>query len=181
MAKVIMPVAQGFEETEAVATIDVLRRGGVEVLIAGVDGEFLKSKNGIMMKAEVSIDAVEADDADMVVLPGGGQCAQTLTRDQRVQKLLKEMDAKGKKLGAICAAPLALNAAGVIKEAYTCYPSVEEMIGTDKFKDQNVVVSGNVVTSRGPGTAICFGLAILAELMGEEAAEAVRKEMVATC
>jgi protein deglycase len=104
-----------------------------------------------------------------------------LAEDHNVQNLLKAMDAKGKPIGAICAAPYALDAAGVLKEGYTCYPSVEAEIKTGGFRgaEAAVVESGNVMTSRGPGTAICFGLAIVKKLCGEETYEGLRGGLLA--
>ncbi|HEX5670060.1 MAG TPA: DJ-1/PfpI family protein, partial [Sulfuricurvum sp.] len=104
-----------------------------------------------------------------------------LAEDDYIQSLLKEMDAKGKNIGAICAAPFALYTAGVLKEGYTCYPSVENQIKVDGYQgDKSAVVqSGNVLTSRGPGTAICFGLAIVKKLVGEKAYEGLRSGLLA--
>lgn len=168
MASVLVPLAEGFEEIEAVSIIDVLRRGGVEVTTAYLFNREVNGANGITVLANMSISDVVAEEYDMMVLPGGMPGAEHLKEDERVQKLLKEFDAKGKKVGAICAAPIALEAAGVLKEGYTCYPSYEEQIETGGFTDEyKVVESGNVITSRGPGTAICFGLAIVRELVGE--------------
>ncbi|WP_456450479.1 DJ-1 family glyoxalase III [Hydrogenimonas sp.] len=169
MATVCVPLAKGFEEIEAVSLIDVMRRGGIEVIVAGVNEELVTGANGITIKADTDIKNVVAEDLDMVVLPGGWDGTHALAEDPTVQSLLKEMKAKEKIVGAICAAPFALKAAGVLGERYTCYPSVEEQIGnlegyTDKEK---VVIDGNVMTSRGPGTAICFGLAIVRKLVGE--------------
>jgi len=171
MASVLVPLAEGFEEIEAVSIIDVLRRGGVEVTTAYLFNREVNGANGITVLANTSIDDVVADEFDMMVLPGGIPGAEHLRDDERVQKLLKEFDAKGKRVGAICAAPIALEKAGLIGDdaEYTCYPSYEEQIDHGKFTDQyKVVKSGNVLTSRGPGTAICFALAIVRELVGEE-------------
>jgi 4-methyl-5(b-hydroxyethyl)-thiazole monophosphate biosynthesis len=169
MASVLVPLAEGFEEIEAVSIIDVLRRGGVEVTTAYLFNREVNGANGITVLANMSIDDVVSEEYDMMVLPGGIPGAEHLRDDERVQKLLKEFDAKGKRVGAICAAPIALEAAGVLKEGYTCYPSYEEQIATGGFTDEyKVVESGNVITSRGPGTAICFALAIVRELVGEE-------------
>ncbi|MGB5964528.1 MAG: DJ-1 family glyoxalase III [Sulfurimonadaceae bacterium] len=183
MPKVLVPLATGFEEIEAVAMIDIMRRGGLEVLVRALDDKMdIIGANGITVKAEGSIAGLSADDIDMIALPGGWGGTDRLAADENVQSLLKAMDAKGKNIGAICAAPFALKAAGVLKETYTCYPSVEDEIKQegylgDKFQ---VVQTGNVMTSRGPGTAICFGLAIVKRLMGEENYNAVREGTLST-
>ncbi|RUM66038.1 MAG: DJ-1 family protein [Sulfurospirillum sp.] len=171
MASVLVPLAEGFEEIEAVSIIDVLRRGGIEVTTAYLYNREVNGANGITVLANMSIDDVVAEEYDMMVLPGGLPGAEHLKEDERVQRLLKIFNEKGKHVGAICAAPIALDAAGVLgdDDDYTCYPSYDQQIVHGKFTDaQKVVKSGNVLTSRGPGTAICFALEIVRELVGEE-------------
>ncbi len=169
MASVLIPLAEGFEEIEAVSIIDVLRRGGVEVTTAYLYNREVNGANGITILANTKIDDVRSEDFDMIVLPGGMPGSLNLKEDERVQKLLKEFDEKDKNIGAICAAPIALEEAGVLKEGYTCYPSYEEQIKTGGFTDaKKVVKTSNILTSRGPGTAICFALEIVKELVGEE-------------
>lgn len=181
--KVLVPIAEGFEEIEAVSIIDVLRRGGIEVLVRSLDETLeVKGANGITVKADAPIGDLGADELDMVVLPGGWGGTDRLAVDEKVQALLKAMDAKGKQIGAICAAPFALNAAGVLKENYTCYPSVEEQIRLEGYGGDahQVVEDQNVMTSRGPGTAICFGLQIVRKLVGEETYEQLKAGLLAT-
>ncbi len=180
MAKVCVPLAKGFEEIEAVSLIDVMRRGGIEVVVAGVNEELVTGANGITVKADTDIKYVLADELDMIVLPGGWEGTHMLAENERVQELLKEMKAKEKVVGAICAAPFALKAAGVLGSKYTCYPSVEEQIGKEGYTDrQKVVIDGNVMTSRGPGTAICFGLEIVKRLVGEETYLSLKEGLLA--
>ncbi len=180
MAKVCVPLAKGFEEIEAVSLIDVMRRGGIEVVVAGVNEELVTGANGITVKADTDIKYVLADELDMIVLPGGWEGTHMLAENERVQELLKEMKAKEKVVGAICAAPFALKAAGVLGSKYTCYPSVEEQIGKEGYTDkQKVVIDGNVMTSRGPGTAICFGLEIVKRLVGEETYMSLKEGLLA--
>ncbi len=115
----------------------------------------------------------------MIVLPGGWEGTYNLADDERVQNLLREFNAKEKLVGAICAAPFALNRAGVLKDEYTCYPSVEDEIKKDGYRDdKQVVVSQNIMTSRGPGTALCFGLEIVKKLQGEENYQAIKGGML---
>ena len=180
MAKVCLPLAEGFEEIEAVSLIDVMRRGGIEVIVACVEKEFVTGANGIVIKADVDIKEVNADDLDMVVLPGGWGGTHILAKNESVQQLLREMKEKEKIVGAICAAPFALKQAGVLNDCYTCYPSVEEQIGIDGYTDkEKVIIDGNVMTSRGPGTAICFGLEIVRKLVGEETYQQLREGLLA--
>lgn len=182
MPRVLVPIATGFEEIEAVCIIDVMRRGGIEVIMGSLNETLLvKGAHGIMIQADRSLAGFSADELDMIVLPGGGDGTHALVHSAAVQSLLKEMDAKGKNIGAICAAPLALYAAGVLKEGYTCYPGVEEQINVGGFSGdkEDVVQSGNIMTSRGPGTAICFGLAIVKKLVGQKAYEGLRRGLLA--
>jgi 4-methyl-5(b-hydroxyethyl)-thiazole monophosphate biosynthesis len=180
MASVLVPLARGFEEIEAVSIIDVLRRGGIEVVTASLGEKEVTGANGITLIANNQITYVVVEEFDMIVLPGGHDGAVALKESPKVQALLKEFDASGKKIAAICAAPMALKEAGLIKNRYTCYPSYEEDIGRDKFTDaQNVVVDENIITSRGPATAICFALEIVRELVGEETYAKIKKGLLA--
>ncbi|MEN4044842.1 MULTISPECIES: DJ-1 family glyoxalase III [Sulfurimonas] len=183
MSKVLVPLANGFEEIEAVSIIDVLRRAEIEVLVASLSDEMLvKGANNIVIQADLHVKDVNADMIDMVVLPGGWDGTYALADDENVQRILREMDAKGKNIGAICAAPFALNKAGVLKEKYTCYPSVEEQIRQEGYMGDKamVVEDQNVMTSRGPGTALCFGLKIVKKLKGEETYNALKAGLLAT-
>ncbi len=183
MAKVLVPLANGFEEIEAVSIIDVLRRAEIEVVVAALDSnKLVTGANGIKIEADTSIPNVDVDSLDMVVLPGGWGGTHALADDENVQTILKHMDEKGKNIGAICAAPFALNKAGVLKEKYTCYPSVENDIAKEGYMgDASMVVEDqNVMTSRGPGTALCFGLSIVKKLKGEETYNMLKEGLLAT-
>ncbi len=177
---VLMPVSQGFEEVEAIAVVDVLRRAGLDVTLAAVgDGAIITGTNGVTITADATLKAVENKAFDFIALPGGHANAMTLGSDERVQSMLKAHAQAGRPMGAICAAPTALHKAGLIKGTYTCYPGYEASIGkADHVADQKVVVNGNVITSRGPGTALCFGVAIVRLLLGEESAQQVQTGML---
>ena len=169
MTKVCIPLANGFEDIEAVTLIDVLRRGGLEVVTAGVGGEVITSAHNVKIFSDKKIEDIKADDFDLVVLPGGLPGATNLAESEEVKNLLQEMDKKGKYVGAICAAPIALKEAGVLKEKYTAYPGWEENIRKEGYvSDKKVVEDKNVLTSKGPATAICFGLEIVKKFVGEE-------------
>lgn len=180
MPKVIVPLAKGFEEIEAVAIIDVMRRAGIEVIVAGVDADLVEGANGISIKSDTQIDDLRLDGVDMMVLPGGWGGTEILAKNERVQSMLKELKDSDRRVGAICAAPFALNQAGVLNQNYTCYPSFEEKIRLDGYSDsEKVVIDGNVMTSRGPATAICFGLAIVKELCSEDIYLALKEGLLA--
>ncbi len=183
MNKVLVPLANGFEEIEAVSIIDVLRRADIDVVTASLDqNKLVKGANGISIEADTQITNVNVDELDMVVLPGGWDGTHALADDENVQNILKEMDKKQKNIGAICAAPFALNKAGVLKNRYTCYPSVEEQINKEGYMgDASMVVEDeNVMTSRGPGTALCFALKIVKKLKGDETYEMLKGGLLAT-
>ncbi|CAA6811108.1 MAG: DJ-1/YajL/PfpI superfamily, includes chaperone protein YajL (former ThiJ), parkinsonism-associated protein DJ-1, peptidases PfpI, Hsp31 [uncultured Sulfurovum sp.] len=183
MATILLPLAEGFEEVEAVSLIDVLRRAGIDVRVAHMDGEddgdLVLGANGITIKADTSIANVSEEDFDMILLPGGWDGTYILAENETVQGLLKEFQAKGKMIGSICAAAFALKAAGVLGNDYTCYPAAAEEVNHPGYReDQAVVTDGNVMTSRGPGTALCFGLEIVKHFSGQETYQAVKDGML---
>ncbi len=183
MSRVLVPLATGFEEIEAVSIIDILRRAEIEVLVATItDDVLIKGANLITIETDLDIKDVDSDELDMIVLPGGWDGTYALADDKNVQRLLKEMDEKGKNIAAICAAPFALNKAGVLKGKYTCYPSVEKEIDKDGYQgDKDMVVEdGNIMTSRGPATSICFALEIVKKLKGVETYRALKEGVLAS-
>ncbi len=183
MASVLLPLAEGFEELEAVALIDVMRRGGVEVRVAYINdslghGKVVIGANGIGVKADTHIKNVISEDFDMMVLPGGWDGTHALAENPRVITLIQEFKS-GKIIGAMCAAPYALKKAGVLGNDYTCYPGAKDEIDHPGYRDDmKVVTDGNVMTSQGPGTAVCFGLAIVERLVGKESMQAVKDGML---
>lgn len=183
MASVLVPLAEGFEEVEAVAMVDVMRRGGIEVTLGhlNVDSadDLVTGANGITLKADNSVYEVITDDFDMIVLPGGWGGTHALAENERVQTLLKEFKAKDKRIGAICAAPFALKKAGVLGNNYTCYPGSKDEVNHPGYRsDLKVVEDGKILTSQGPGTALCFGLEIVKRLVGVESYQAIKNGML---
>ena len=183
MASVLIPLAEGFEELEAVALIDVMRRGGIEVRVAYIEdelhhGRVVTGANGIGVQADTSLKNIISDDFDMMVLPGGWGGTYALAENARVLELLKEFKAN-KVVGAMCAAPYVLKKAEVLGNNYTCYPGSKDEIDQPGYRDDlKVVEDGNVMTSQGPGTAVCFGLAIVKRLVGEESMQTVKEGML---
>ena len=180
MADVLLPIAEGFEEVEAVSLIDVLRRGGIGVRIAYLgESNLVLGANGITLQADTSIYNIKSEDFDMIVLPGGWDNTYTLAEDEDVQRLLKEFKEKDKLVGSICAAAYALKKADVLGDDYTCYPSAVDEVNHNGYReDKAVVTDGNIITSRGPGTALCFGLEIVKRLVGFESYQAVKEGML---
>lgn len=183
MTTVLVPLAKGFEEIEAVSIIDVLRRAQIDVIVASLDHNVLvQGAQGIVIEADVEIKNVYCDLLDMVVLPGGWDGTYALADDENIQRILKGMNENGKNIGAICAAPFVLDKVGVLKEKFTCYPSVEEQITHTGYSgiDKMVVHDENIMTSRGPGTSICFALEIVKKLKGEETYQMLKDGLLAT-
>jgi len=179
VSKVLVPLATGFEEIEALSIVDVLRRAGVEVEIAGLGKRQVVGAHGVKIQADSCVQDAKSSEFDMIILPGGLPGATNLQKDETVQKLLKEFDEQEKYIGAICAAPAALQSAGVLKENYTCYPSFETNIKEEGYNpNEDVVIDKNVMTSRGPGTAISFALAIVKQLCGDKKAGEIKSQLL---
>jgi 4-methyl-5(b-hydroxyethyl)-thiazole monophosphate biosynthesis len=181
MANILIPIADGTEEIEAVTLIDVLRRANLVVTVASVSNEIkIEGANGITIEADMLITDCYRDDVDMIVLPGGWGGTDAFVASEKLQTMLKNMHSKNRLIGAMCAAPFALHTAGILPANYTCYPSVEEKIGAPGYiSDQKVVVDGNIITSRGPGTAMCFALAIVKRLSGVEKYNTIKSGLLA--
>ncbi len=181
MAKVLVPLANGFEEIEAMSIIDVLSRGGIDVVVAGLEKREVEGINTKMkFIAHTVLDEINVSKLDMIVLPGGLPGAENLAKSERVKSIIKELSDKNKLVGAICAAPWALKEAGVLEgKKHTNYPGFESHTGVDGYIDnQKVVIDGNIVTSRGPGTAVCFALEIVKMLEGEKIYNQVKESLL---
>jgi 4-methyl-5(b-hydroxyethyl)-thiazole monophosphate biosynthesis len=170
MARVLIPLAQGCEELEAVTVIDLLRRAGIEVVTAGLDDKPVKASRGVVLIPDTVLSSqVSADEFDMMVLPGGLPGADHLNDDPRIHQLAKMLLAQDKHVAAICAAPKILMTAGVLKgKKATCYPGSVAPDPSCELVDESVVVDQNVVTSRGPGTAMDFALTLIEILVGKQ-------------
>lgn len=179
MTKVLVPLADGCEELEAVTIIDLLRRGGVEVVTAGLKPGIVVAAHGVQLLPDVTLDVALQDDYDMVVLPGGMPGATHLKDDARIIELLKKMAAAGKYTAAICAAPMVLAEAGVLDgKRATSYPGTLDGLPGVTIVDTTVVQDGKVLTSRGPGTAMDFALALVETLTGAENRHRVEAALV---
>jgi 4-methyl-5(b-hydroxyethyl)-thiazole monophosphate biosynthesis len=180
MARVLVPLAEGFEETEAVTTIDVLRRGGLEVVVAALAERAVTGNHGITLTADTTLEAVREEDFDMVVLPGGLPGADHLEADPRIIELVRRHSARGRHIAAICAAPKVLAAAGIMQgRRATSFPGfldADAVPGLERVEEP-VVIDGKVVTSRGPGTAMDFALVLVSLLAGESRAREVEARL----
>lgn len=170
-------IADGFEEIEAVTIIDVLRRGGVTVTVAGLEGAQVSGGHGIRLAVDTTVAELSASALDAVVLPGGQRNAEKLRDDARVQMLVRAVAEGGKLVAAICAAPIALERAGVLTgKRATSYPGFE--LPSAEYSNDRVVEDGQLVTSRGPGTAMEFSLALVRRLVGHGKATELRQSML---
>lgn len=180
--RVLVPIATGFEEIEALTVVDILRRAQVEVVLAGVEETApVKGRSDISVMPDMSLDeALSKESYDMIVLPGGLPNSHILRDDKRITAAVKEQVSWGGYVGAICAAPLVLKEAGVLEgRRVTSHPLIMEELAQDDYSEERVVTAGRVLTSRGPGTAMEFAFAIVRELLGQEAADEVNKGVLA--
>lgn len=172
--RVLVPLAEGFEEMEAVVIIDVLRRAGVEVHVAGLEGAGpVSGSRGITVHAEVDLDEVAHVEHDAVVLPGGLGGTHAMRDDPRVVEAVQRSHGGGRLTAAICAAPLVLQRAGLAAgKRLTSHPSVTEELkaGGAEAVPARVVRDGHLLTSQGPGTAFEFALAVVEDLVGAKEA-----------
>lgn len=171
MARVLVPLAQGCEELEAVTIIDLLRRAGIEVVTAGLDNNPVKASRGVVLIPDTTLDDALKQDYDLVALPGGLPGADYLNEDPRIQALLKKMTSENKFTAAICAAPKVLARAGLLDgKRATSFPGTLEKLNLSNttIETDSVVQDGKVITSRGPGTAMDFTLTLIENLSGKE-------------
>jgi protein DJ-1 len=178
--KALVLLAQGSEEMEAVISIDVLRRGGIDVTVAGIDGaDPVRCSRGVMITPDVALDDVGGI-FDALVLPGGAEGARRLAESRKVGDLLKDHQLGGRIVAAICAAPIALKAHGVFEgRKLTSHPSVKPMLEEwGEYSEHSVEADGNLITSRGPGTAFAFALRIVGALTTAQRMVEVRAPMM---
>jgi protein deglycase len=176
MATALVLLAEGFEEIEAVTIIDVLRRGEVAVTTASLAGKHVKGSHDILIEADALLANVSVDDFDALVLPGG-PAAKILCEDARAQASIKRAAAAGKLVAAVCAAPTALDVAGVLSgKRATVYPG--NQLPSAQYVEEPVVEDGQIITSRGPGTAMEFALRVVARLSGESVAKTTAERLL---
>ncbi|MDR0758378.1 MAG: DJ-1/PfpI family protein [Tannerella sp.] len=181
MKKAYVFLATGFEETEATATIDVLRRGGVEAITVSITGKrSVAGAHGIAVEADALFEDIAGADADALILPGGGPGSQMLNGHEPLKQLLVQHSEQNKLVAAICAAPLVLGGLGLLKgKKATCYPGIEPLLtGAILATDQPAVVDGHIITGKGPGLAFDFALEVLAALAGKNVAAGVAGDLL---
>lgn len=176
MKKVAVLLADGFEEVEVITPVDFLRRAGIEVILTSIGELNVTGSHDVVILADTTLDALR-DDLDGIILPGGMPGASNLAQSKALIALIRKMNKSNKLLAAICAAPaLVLGEARLLEgRKFTCYPGFENEITGANFSTESVVLDGNILTSRGPGTAAEFAIAIIEYLLGIDAANAVKK------
>jgi 4-methyl-5(b-hydroxyethyl)-thiazole monophosphate biosynthesis len=176
---VLVPLAFGFEEVEAVTVIDVLRRAGLRVLVAGVGETTVTGSRRLKLAADVDLEDTAGQVFDAVALPGGMPGTENLAHSDSLRRHIRATIERGGWIGAICAAPTILEDMGVLGEhKATCHPTVRARLHKAAYDESDVVISPPFVTSRGPGTAMAFALALVQVLIGSPAVEALAEAMV---
>jgi 4-methyl-5(b-hydroxyethyl)-thiazole monophosphate biosynthesis len=180
MKKVLVPLAQGFEEIEAMTIIDVLRRAGLQVITCHMDSPAVTGSHGITVTADAALSALSPRDFSMIALPGGMPGAKNLQSNKDIIHFIEELDKQEGLLAAICAAPIVLAAAKVITgKKVTCYPGFEKELTGATPTSEAVVRDGRIITGNGPGSALVFALKLVSVLTSDEEARKLATEMMA--
>jgi 4-methyl-5(b-hydroxyethyl)-thiazole monophosphate biosynthesis len=176
---VLVPVTHGTEDLEAVATIDILRRAGCHVVVAGIDDTTLVCARKVRILADARWEEIQPDVFDMIAVPGGAAGTERFLAHPPLHDAIRRAAAGGRWVAAICAAPLVLQAAGVLQgRRATCHPAVRERLIAATYESSAVVVDGRVITSQGAGTAVQFALTIVHHVCGEAVAARVASDIV---
>ena len=177
---VYMLLGTGFEETEAIAPLDLLRRAGIDVMTVGINGKIIKGSHGIGIEADIELNEMDLTDLEMIILPGGLGGVASIQASEEAMNAVKFAADNGKFTAAICAGPTVLADLGITdgKEA-TCYPGCEDGMGSARMvADAAAVRDGLVITGTSAGCAVPFGLKLIEALKGTETAERIAKQIV---
>lgn len=176
---IYMLLGTGFEETEAIAPLDLLRRAGVSVATVGINGKIIKGSHGIGVEADIELGEMDLTAMEGIILPGGLGGVASIKASKEAMEAVRFAWENGKLVAAICAGPTILAALGITDgKNTTCYPGCEDQMGSAKIVNAAAVTDGNVITGTSAGCAVPFGLALIAALKGQEAADAVAKQIV---
>lgn len=179
MPSVLLPLAQGSEDLEAITVLNILRRAGIEAISASLDGQAIRGSRGTVIVPDTSLDEALKRDFDMVVLPGGQPGTNNLKADTRIIKLVQDMAAEGRYVCAICAAPSILATAGLLDgKRATSFPGALDAFPHVSRQPQAIVEDGKLITSRGPGTAMDFALTLVERLSGRSKRDEVEAGLV---
>jgi 4-methyl-5(b-hydroxyethyl)-thiazole monophosphate biosynthesis len=175
--RILLPLADGFEEIEAITVIDVLRRAGIEVDTVGMMGGWVTGSHGVRVMADKKVSEIKIEDYDGIVLPGGLPGVTNLAKSSKLKEFLQELNERGKLIAAICAAPSILAKEHLLDDKRaTIYPGMERELSYPR--DERIVVDGNIITSQAPGTAMEFALAIVEKLLGREKSWELKEQLV---
>lgn len=176
---VYMLLGTGFEETEAIAPLDLLRRAGVEISTVGINGKVVYGSHHIGVEADLTLDEMNLSDLEMIILPGGLGGVASIRASKEAMDAVRYAWENGKYTAAICAAPTILAELGITEgKNATCYPSCAPQMGSTNMVEKAAVMDGKLITGTSAGCAIPFGLALIAALKGEAAAEAIAQQIV---
>lgn len=179
MKTVAVLYAEGFEDIEGIAITDVLRRAEFDVTTVGVTGDTITSAHGVTITPDTTLDQIAAESLGALILPGGQPGADNLRDNEQVIELVKAVAAAGKPVGAICAAPIILEKAGLLAgKQFTCYPGYEEQCASGTHTGSRTQVDGDIITGKGPGAAIEFALELVAHFGKAGAASQLREGMI---
>ncbi len=173
-------LGKGFEETEAIAPVDLLRRAGVAVATVGIGGNVIEGGHGIRVAADISLDQVDTDTMEMIVLPGGLGGVASIQESEKAMALIRYAWENGRFVAAICAGPTILAALGITDGVnVTCYPGCESQMGSARYvAGVPAVTSGRIITGTSAGCAVSFGLALVAALKGHDCADQIARQIV---
>lgn len=179
MKKLMIILAPGFEEVEALSVVDILRRASVTADMISISGEYVTSSNNITVQTDFPIDTIDEDQYDGLVLPGGMPGAENLKNNAVVIDIVKKFFKEEKLVCAICAAPMVLGEADVVKDKdITCYPGFEQYLNGANIKSELVVICGNIITGKGPAAAFEFAFTILENLGLKDEVEKLKSSMM---
>ncbi len=180
MEEIRIFLAEGFEEIEALTVVDMLRREEMDIKMVSITGkEIVTGSHNISVKADILFEKADFTKTDMLILPGGMPGTENLRAFSPLKDLICLFQREGKKLAAICAAPTVFGDLGILEgKRACCYPGMESQLKGAKVTEEKVEIDGNVITSRGMGTAIPFGAAIIEIYKGKEAALNLKKKIV---
>ena len=180
MKKVLVALAPGFEEIETITVVDILRRAGARVVLAATEEGAIEGSRGVSVLPDTLINQIDDTEFDLIVLPGGQPGTANLQKNEKVKTIIQNMHRSHKQVAAICAAPTVLHSAGILKNsAATSHPSVRDQLSDIDYSEERVVVDGNIVTSRSPGTALEFALKLVEILFGIDRMNIVNQGVMA--
>lgn len=179
MGTVAVLFADGFEEIEAITQVDILRRAGLDVVVAGVTAKEVIGGHDVRVDTDMTVDELPAD-LEAVVIPGGDPGARAIAADPVSMELITRHATAGRLTAAICASPaVVLAPAGLLAgKRFTCYPGYESDVSDGQFCEDRVVIDGSLITSRGPGTAAEFALAVVSALKGQATADGLAAKTI---